>query len=45
MLLSSGHIQEKESAYFSEAGSLLSPVPVTKTRTHNTKIKMFIFFV
>jgi hypothetical protein len=27
----------------SEAGSLPSPVTATKTRTHNTKIKMFLF--
>jgi hypothetical protein len=44
MLLSSGHIQEKESVYLSEARSLLCPVPFTKTRIHNIKIKMFIFF-
>ena len=30
MLLTSGHIQEKESAYLSEVGSLLNTVPVTK---------------
>jgi len=37
MPLSLGHIQKKESAYSSEAGSFESPVPVTTTRTHNTK--------